>query len=108
MPWEQIQMHMHELVDDEEMATWPLPPVLLTQVVRLVMKSGGEQMLQKVKELKVRARVLLGLGRMYLERGHHDCVGTTAALMHAETAAGGSSASVIGRMKMVARMVSTA
>ena len=48
-------MHTQELVDDEEMAPWPLPPVLLTQVVRIVMKSGSEQMLQKVKELKVRA-----------------------------------------------------
>ena len=25
MPWEQIQMHMHEFVIDEEMSTWPLP-----------------------------------------------------------------------------------
>ena len=40
LPWAKI-----------EMATWPLPPVLLTQVVRLVMKSGSEQMLQKVEEL---------------------------------------------------------
>ena len=82
MPWEEIQMHMHELVSDEEMATWPLPPALLTQVVRLVVKSGSSPMLEKVKELKVRAHVLLGLGRMYIERGHHDCLGTTAALMH--------------------------
>ena len=86
MPWEETQMHMHELVQDEEMATWPLPPALLTQVVRLVAKTGCSPMLEKVKELKVRARVLLGLGRMYLERGHHDCLGTTAALMHAERA----------------------
>ena len=53
------------------------PPALLGLVA---------EELQKVEELKVCARILLGLGRMYLERGHHDCVGTTAALMHAERA----------------------
>ena len=62
-------MKMHELVNDEEMSTWPMPPALVAQVIRLVMKSGSVELFKKVKLLKVRPRVLLGLGRMYLEQG---------------------------------------
>ena len=86
MPWEAIQMKMHELVSDEEMSTWPMPPVLVAQVIRLVIRNGSEQLFKKVKLLKVRPRVLLGLGQMYLEQGHGECAKTAAAVLHAERA----------------------
>ena len=83
MPWEAIQMKMHELVSDEEMSTWPMPPVLVAQVIRLVIRNGSEQLFKKVKLLKVRPRVLYGLGRMYLEQGHGECAKTAAAVLQA-------------------------
>ena len=80
-------MLMHELVSDEEMAAWPLRPMDVAQVIRLVMKSGSVELFKKIKLLKVRPRVLLGLGRMYLEQGHGECAKTAAAVLHANVAA---------------------
>ena len=79
-------MNMHELVSDEEMSTWPLPPMLVAQIIRLVIKNGSEELFKKVKMLQVRPRVVLGLGRMHLEQGHGECAKTAAAVLHAERA----------------------
>ena len=60
--------------------------MLVAQVIRVVIKNGSEELFKKVKLLQVRPRVLLGLGRMYLEQGHGECAKSSAAVLHATRA----------------------
>ena len=87
MPREDIQLHMDEVTNDEALAAWPHPPGVLCHLVRLVLTSANAEMLSRILELKVRAHVLLGLGRLHIQRHHADCVGKGAAAVIIDRAA---------------------
>jgi hypothetical protein len=76
LDWGDIVKHMDQRTTEEQLKCWPHAPDAVAHWVRIVLKKGDVDMMKHIKELKVRAHVVLGLARIYIER-HIDNLDTT-------------------------------
>ena len=72
LPWEKIQEKIRRLVSNQgEIDAWPLEPKIASQLVRVRLVQGPEDLLERVKHLKVRAEIVKRVAYLYIER-HGD------------------------------------
>ena len=68
LPWEKIQEQLHKLVDDQkQLDEWPMEPKMVSQLVRVRLLHGPEDLLKRVKHLKVRAEVVRQIAYLYIQ-----------------------------------------
>ena len=68
MPWEAILGHAKSVTTEQLFESWPQPPQMLAHMIRFSFKSTDEnQCMAWLKELHIRAWVLVGLGRIYAD-----------------------------------------
>ena len=70
MPWEKIMKFLERTTSDEKLALLPHDPEHLAHMVQLHMKIGNVDMAKHIKEIKVRAHVVLKLGYHLIRAGH--------------------------------------
>ena len=71
LPWESILRNAESVTTDELFRRWPHPPKVIAHMIRFVFQGADEQhCMAWLKELHVRAHVLVGLGRIYAEHLH--------------------------------------
>ena len=68
LQWDDIMAYMNERTTEEQMRAWPHAPKVVSQWVRVVLKKGDIDMMKHIKELKIRAHVVQGLARLYIDR----------------------------------------
>ena len=81
LPWDDIQLDLHDKLKDDDIADLPHPPQKIAEWVRVVFKNGDTEKLHRIPELKVRSRILRGLGKLYLQHHHEDLVDTRSAIL---------------------------
>ena len=59
MDWEKVQNDLGNLLRAVDISQWPAEPSLVIQVVRVKLLRGPEDLVNKFKELMVRAEVIL-------------------------------------------------
>ena len=64
LPWEKIQESVRSVVEDGNLQNWPLSPAQVQHLVRVRLIRGPESILNKFKELAVRAFVLTRVSRI--------------------------------------------
>ena len=84
LPWESIMRNAAAVTTDAVFETWPHPPHVVAHMIRFLFKgTNDEHCMAHLKELRVRAHVLVGLGRIYAEHLHEAVAGArTATLFH--------------------------
>lgn len=79
MPWDPILHFLHRTTADEKLALLPHDHEHLAHMVQLHLRSGTVDMAKHIKEVKVRAHVVLKLGYDVIRAGHAAYVSTGAA-----------------------------
>ena len=64
LPWEQIQKEVGKLITSGDLNEWPLAPGRVKHLVRVRLVRGPESLLNKFKELAVRAFVIRDVARI--------------------------------------------
>lgn len=72
LPWEKIQEKVREVTEEGQLQDWPLAPSQVQHLVRVRLVRGPESLLNKFKELAVRAYVLRDVARIYIENNIHS------------------------------------
>ena len=70
MPWEKIIDSLNRTTSDEKLSLLPHDPEHLAHMVQLHLKIGTIDMAKHIKEIKVRAHVVLALGYELIKAGH--------------------------------------
>ena len=70
MPWEKILQFLERTTTDDKLTLLPHDPEHLAHMVQLHMKIGSVDMAKHIKEIKVRAHVVLKLGYQLIRAGH--------------------------------------
>ena len=70
MPWEKIIDSLNRSTSDNKLALLPHEPEHLAHMVQLHLKIGNVDMAKHIKEIKVRAHVVLALGYELIKAGH--------------------------------------
>ena len=70
MSWEKIIDFLNRTTSDEKLALLPHDPEHLAHMVQLHLKIGSIDMAKHIKEIKVRAHVVLALGNELIKAGH--------------------------------------
>ena len=71
MPWEDIMMHIDDALKcGENWLAWPHAPATVATIIRVAFKHDESEILKQCQELKVRAHIVHGLAKLYLERYH--------------------------------------
>ena len=79
LDWDDILKFMERRTTEEQLTMWPHAPDVVAQWVRVVLKKGDVDMMKHIKQLYVRAHVVHGLARLYLERHLSDLEGNPGA-----------------------------
>jgi len=69
MPWERIQADISKTLEQGDLSAWPMSPEQVHQVVRVRLMKGPKEILNKFKELRVRAQVVRDVAQLYIT--HH-------------------------------------
>ena len=69
MDWEQTQKDMSKFLGECDVWDWPMDRKRASQIVRVRIVKGQESILDKFKELKVRAQIVKEVCYLYIE--HH-------------------------------------
>ena len=80
MPWEHIMAQLEKTTSDEKRCLMPHDPNRLAHLVRLQLKIGDIDFAKHIKEIKVRAHVVLKLGCRLIEAGHAAYVSLRVSL----------------------------
>ena len=73
LPWESILASACAVTPAEWLNQWPHAPKIVAHLVKaLFVNTGDEHSLKHLKELKIRAHILVGLGKIYIEHGQED------------------------------------
>ena len=72
LPWEEIQGQLADVFDKGNLAEWPLSQEVVEHLVRVRLVRGPEQLLNKFKELNVRAHVVLLVANDYIDNHFED------------------------------------
>ena len=68
-----------------DLSQWPMDPVQVAQVIRVKFMQGPDEILNKFKELKVRAKVVKDVALAYVASHCKDLCGSPGALrIHGE------------------------
>ena len=67
LPWDTIQKRIADVVAGGDLDDWPLAPQKVKHLVRVRLVLGPESLLNKFKELAVRAYVIRDVARIYIE-----------------------------------------
>ena len=78
LPWDRIQEQLEK--NNEDLSDWPLAPEKVCQIVRVRMVRGPEELLNKFKELHVRAEIVRRVAAIYIEHHLEDLSGKPGAL----------------------------
>ena len=70
MPWERILQYLDRTTSDKKLALLPHDPEHLAHMVQLHLKIGSVDMAKHIREIKVRAHVVLKLGYHLIRAGH--------------------------------------
>ena len=70
MPWETIIGFLNRTTSDEKLALLPHDPEYLAHMVQLHLKIGTLDMAKHIREIRVRAHVVLALGYDLINSGH--------------------------------------
>ena len=68
LPWEKVMAELCKKIEDGNLNEWPLDRRVLTQICKVRFVHGPEKLLDKFKELRVRAWVIRKLAYLYIER----------------------------------------
>ena len=79
MDWDKIQDDLSKLLGQFDVWQWPMEPQVATQVVRVRLVRGPEDLLNKFKELRVRAEIVRQVAYLYIERHLKDLAGSPGA-----------------------------
>ena len=79
MPWEKIMQSLDRSTSDEKLALLPHDPEHLAHMVQLHLKIGRTDLAKLIKEIKVRAHVVLKLGYDLIRARHAAYVETGGA-----------------------------
>jgi len=74
MPWEKILHFLNLTTTDEKLSLLPHDPEHLAHMVQLHLKIGTVDMAKHIKEIRVRAHVVLALGYELIKAGHEAYV----------------------------------
>ena len=74
LPWEKIQQEVEKSLQQGDLSEWPLSPLHVGQVLRVRFMRGPVEILNKFKELSVRAKVIKDVAHMYIENHCKDLV----------------------------------
>ena len=73
LPWESILASACTVTPAEWLKQWPHTPKVVAHLAKApFVNTSDEHSLQHLNELKIRAHVLVGLGRIYIEHGQED------------------------------------
>ena len=67
MDWEQAQTDMSKVLGECDVWDWPMNPTRASQVVRVRIVKGQESLIDKFKELTVRAEIVRQVAYLYIE-----------------------------------------
>jgi len=70
MPWEKILHFLNRTTSDAKLSLLPHDPEHLAHMVQLHLKIGSVDLAKHIKEIKVRAHVVLALGYELIKAGH--------------------------------------
>ena len=74
LDWDDIAKHMNKRTTDQQMKDWPHSPETVCNWIRVVLKHADDKsvdLMKHIKELRVRAHVVLGMARLCIHR-HFD------------------------------------
>ncbi len=73
LDWDDIAKHMNKRTTDEQMKDWPHAPETVCNWIRVVLKHTDKNvdLMKHIKELRVRAHVVLDMARLHMHR-HFD------------------------------------
>ena len=74
LPWEQIQRDVRRTVMEGDLSEWPLSPAQVGRVLRVRFMKGPVEIINKFKELSVRAKVLKDVAHMFISNHCKDLV----------------------------------
>ena len=74
MPWEKIQQDVERTLQLGDLSEWPLSPEHVGQILRVRFMSGPVEILNKFKELSVRAKVIKDVAHMFVNNHCKDLV----------------------------------
>ena len=75
LPWEMILQAASTATPADFLKHWPQKPSTVSHLVKaLFVNTTEEHTLSHLKELHIRAFVLVGLGKIYIENGHEDMI----------------------------------
>ena len=74
MPWERIQADISKTLEQGDLSAWPMSPAQVHQVVRVRLMQGPKEILNKFKELRVRAQVVRDVAQLYITHHVKDLV----------------------------------
>ena len=75
LPWEMIQASACTATSADFLQHWPHTPSMVSHLIKvLFVNTTEEHTLGHLKELHIRAFVLVGLARIYIENGHEDMI----------------------------------
>ena len=72
LPWEKIQKNVEATLQQGDLSKWPMAPAEVAQVIRVKFMQGPEEILNKFKELKVRAKVVRDVALGYIANHCQD------------------------------------
>ena len=74
LPWEKIQQDVAKTLQHGDLSQWPLSPSQVGQIVRVRFMKGPVEILNKFKELSVRAQVIKHVAHLYVTNHCKDLV----------------------------------
>ena len=85
MPWEKIQEDVEQKLRLGNLSEWPLSPDHVGHILRVRFMRGPVEILNKFKELSVRAKVIKDVAHMYVTNHCQDLVDRPGVLaIHSE------------------------
>ena len=66
MDWEQTQCHLSKILKEGDVWDWPMDRRRASQIVRIRIVKGQESIIEKFKELKVRAEIVRQIAYLYI------------------------------------------
>ena len=72
MPWEEIHEKLGKAVEQGDLSAWPMAPDMVAQVVRVRLVKGPTEMINKFKELRIRAKVVREIAMLYIRNHVQD------------------------------------
>ena len=72
LDWDQTQEDMSKLLGEGNVLGWPVEPSRAAQIVRVRLTHGQGSIIDKFKELRVRAQIVRQVAYLYIEHNIWD------------------------------------